>query len=302
MEGQRRIGSLIWPLVLVGLGVVLLLNNLGMLDWSVWEMILRLWPVLIIGFGLELLIGRRSIWGSLLAALMVVAVLAGAVVLFRNPAAGPAAATETISQALEGAERGEVTIDFGVGRLTVDEGAADDMLVEGTAVLGRGQRLIDEGWVVSGVAYYSIRSEESGAAWLGGRMGDRREWTLHLNPHIPLSLTVRSGVGESRLDLSGLQVTDLEIKSGVGQLVVVLPSQGRLRVSVDSGVGELILQVPQTMAVRMEVDGGLGQVSLPSDFEREDGVYLSPAFGSSQNRADIQVDGGVGRIVMEWLR
>ncbi len=299
MEGQRRVGSLVWPLVLIGLGVVLLLNNLGMLDWSVWEMILRLWPVLLIGLGLELLIGRRSVWGSLLAALMVLAVLAGAVFLFRSPGR-TAGTTETVSQALGGAERGEVTIDFGVGRLTVDAGAAGDMLVEGRVTLAAGQRLISEGRVAGGVAYYRIGSEDSGAAWLGGAAGERREWALHLNPTVPLALTLRSGVGETRLDLSGLQVTDLEIHSGVGQVVVLLPGQGRVRVSVDAGVGELVLRVPRSMAVRMEVDGGLGQVSVPTDFEREDEMYLSPGFDTSQDRADIQVDGGVGRIVVEW--
>ncbi len=300
MEGPRRVGSLVWPLVLVGLGVVLLLNNLGMLDWSVWEMILRLWPVLIIGFGLELLIGRRSVWGSLLAALLVVALLVGAIYLFRLPAAGAGGSTESISQPLAGAERGEVEVEFGVGRLTVGAGAGVGQLVEGRVVLARGQRLVSEGRVADGVAHYRIGSEDSGTAWLGGGMGERREWTLHLNSSIPLALTLHSGVGETRLDLSGLLVTDLEIDSGVGQVVAVLPAQGRVRVAVEAGVGEMVLRVPRSMAVRMQVDGGLGQVSVPSDFVRQDKVYLSPDFTTAQHRADIEIDGGVGRIVVEW--
>lgn len=301
MEGERRVGSLIWPLVLIGLGVVLLLNNLGMMDLSVWEFVLRLWPVVIIGFGLELLFGRRSVWGSLVAALVVMAILAGAVVLLRSPVEGAVGATETIVQALDGARRGEVTIDFGVGRLTVEDGASEHMLVEGRATLGRGQRLVSEGRVTGGVAYYDLRSEESGTVWLGGWTGDRREWTLQLSPRIPLSLRLRSGVGETRLDLTDLQVTDLEINSGLGQVVVVLPAQGRVRVSVDSGVGELVLRVPKTMAVRMEVESGLGQVLVPADFEREDGVYLSSGFASTRDHAEIRIEGGVGRIVVEWL-
>ncbi len=60
-SGSR--GSLVGPAVLVGLGIILLLNNFGALPWSVWETIFRLWPVLVIGVGLDLLIGRRSIWG-----------------------------------------------------------------------------------------------------------------------------------------------------------------------------------------------------------------------------------------------
>jgi hypothetical protein len=61
-DDRRR--SLVGPVILIGLGVVFLLNNLGVLAWSVWEVILRLWPILLVAAGLDLLLGRRSIWGS----------------------------------------------------------------------------------------------------------------------------------------------------------------------------------------------------------------------------------------------
>jgi hypothetical protein len=46
--------------ILIGLGVVFLLNNPGILNWSVWDVIFRLWPVLLIAAGLDILIGRRA--------------------------------------------------------------------------------------------------------------------------------------------------------------------------------------------------------------------------------------------------
>lgn len=299
MEGQRRVGSLIWPLVLIGLGVVLLLNNLGMLTWSVWEMILRLWPVLIIGFGLELLIGRRSVWGSLLVALLIVAVLAGAVYLFNSPAATTGLTTEAVSQPLGDAKRGEVTIQFGVGRLIVDAGAAGDQLVEGTAVLGRGQRLISEGRVSAGVAYYRIDSEDTGTFWFPAQGADRRQWTLHLNPDVPLALTLRNGVGEATLDLADLQVADLDVTSGVGRVSIVLPSRGQVRVAVEGGVGEIVLTLPSSMAARIRVDAGLTQVDVPTGFIQEGDVYTSPGFDTAEDRVEIEIDGGIGRIVVE---
>ena len=67
MEGKTRRGGLVGPIILITLGVVFLMNNLGVLDWSVWVVIFRLWPVLLVAAGLDLLLGRRSVWGSLLA-------------------------------------------------------------------------------------------------------------------------------------------------------------------------------------------------------------------------------------------
>jgi len=68
MEQRRWRGSLVGPIILIGLGIVFLLNNLGLLSWSVWEVILRLWPILLIAIGLDILLGRRwaccsSPWG-----------------------------------------------------------------------------------------------------------------------------------------------------------------------------------------------------------------------------------------------
>ena len=40
-------GGLVGPAILIGAGVVLLMNTLGLWPWSVWWMVLRLWPVLL---------------------------------------------------------------------------------------------------------------------------------------------------------------------------------------------------------------------------------------------------------------
>ena len=53
MSERKRRSSLIGPTILIGLGIVFLLNNMGILDWNVWEVIFRLWPVLIIAAGLS---------------------------------------------------------------------------------------------------------------------------------------------------------------------------------------------------------------------------------------------------------
>ncbi|MFQ5812923.1 MAG: LiaI-LiaF-like domain-containing protein [Anaerolineae bacterium] len=65
-EPKRRV-SLVGPVILIGLGVIFLLSNMGLLAWSVWEVIFRLWPILLVALGLEIILSRLSAWGSLLA-------------------------------------------------------------------------------------------------------------------------------------------------------------------------------------------------------------------------------------------
>ena len=51
-----RATTLLGPVVIIGIGVVLLLNTTGVLDWGIWGQIGRLWPVAVILLGASLLL------------------------------------------------------------------------------------------------------------------------------------------------------------------------------------------------------------------------------------------------------
>jgi hypothetical protein len=52
--------SWFWPLFLVLLGFLLLLNNFDIISWSIWNSLFRFWPILLIFSGLEILLGRSK--------------------------------------------------------------------------------------------------------------------------------------------------------------------------------------------------------------------------------------------------
>lgn len=60
-------------LVIILIGVILLLNNLNILGWSVWNNLLKLWPLLLISLGISFIFRRRLSWlGPLLILLGVI--------------------------------------------------------------------------------------------------------------------------------------------------------------------------------------------------------------------------------------
>ena len=83
LDRPLRPRRILGPLVLIGIGVLFLLGNLGLPAWRFWETLLYLWPVLLIAAGLELLVGRRAPWAGWLIALIAVGVLLGGMLL--NP-------------------------------------------------------------------------------------------------------------------------------------------------------------------------------------------------------------------------
>lgn len=57
----RSRGSLIFPLILIIIGLVFLLNNIGALPGDFWDSLILFWPVLLILFGLDAIYRREGI-------------------------------------------------------------------------------------------------------------------------------------------------------------------------------------------------------------------------------------------------
>ncbi len=298
MNEQKRRSGLIGPTILIGLGIVFLLNNMGVLDWNVWEVIFRLWPVLLIAAGLDFLIGRRSIWGSLLALVLTLAVFAGALWLFgAGIGIGQALATEEVRQDLGGATQARVAIEPGVGTLRVHALPESANLVEGLIRLGKGERATREFSVEGETATFTLQSEGASVPFVGG-WGDERTWDLGFNPDVSLWLEISLGVGESDVDLTGLTVSDLDVSLGIGQTTVILPDEGDFQAKIDGAIGQTIVVIPAGLAARIRVDTGLAGSQLPGNYQRQDDVYTSPGYGSAENRVDLEVSQAIGNVTI----
>jgi hypothetical protein len=282
-RGSRR-GGLIGPAILIGLGIVFLLNNLGILSWSIWETLLRLWPVLLVAAGLDLILGRLSIWGSLLALALTLAVL-GAALWLSGTGAGSAQAarSEEISQPLGEVEKAELTIDPGIGRLHIEAALDSPNLVEGTLGLARREELAKDFTMQGQRAIFILRTEQASfgpfmTGWVGQRL-----WDLQLSPRVPLRLKVELGL-------------DLEL--GLGQTVVTLPEEGRFDARIEGAIGQTVVVIPESLAAEVRLDTGITGRQLPDDYRCADDVCTSPGYDTADHRVDLEVGQAIGNLVI----
>lgn len=64
-KGSIYRGSLVTPIILITIGVVFLLENLGYISGDVWDVILKLWPLLLISIGFDLFLQGKGITGPI---------------------------------------------------------------------------------------------------------------------------------------------------------------------------------------------------------------------------------------------
>ena len=329
----------IWAFILIALGVIWLLFEAKILSGANLAVLFRLWPIVLIAFGLELLFGRSSRMISLAigAATIVLLLLLMAV----GPALGlaPSAEVKTAqySELVGEATSAQVNLDLSVGKATVQALSDSDKLIDADLrYVGDVNFKVTNSGSEKAVVLNAKNDSVQWFNFLGlslnsGQDENDLRWNIGLSPNLPLDLRLSGGVGESTLDLSGLQLTRLSYNSGVGDTTVSLPGSGSYSVdfnggvgklavnfaegaavnaNVDAGVGEITLDVPDDAPVRLKADGGLGGINVPANFIRvsgednglnRNGEWESASYSSADDNARITIDfnGGVGSLTVK---
>ena len=315
------------PTFSIGLGAILLANNLNLLTWDSWMSILRLWPVFIIAIGFEIFIGRKNVWLSAIGVGASISLLAlglwlsdGTIGSENFPRTGSVVLSEEIEQPLGRAESAQIRIDSSVGELSVDSLSNDDNLIEGM-IYSVEQEVISQDYEMDGdeISYYLGSDwETSGPNSFSGLDKQKLSWDLNLTEEIPLDLNISLGVGESDLDLSDLQITDLDISIGVGQTIIelpegeydayveggvgqttiTLPDEGQITLDVEGGVGEILIYIPEDIAVKIYVDRGIAGLTIPSGYNQNEDVYTSPNYDEDGDYLKLYLEQGIGNVAI----
>lgn len=295
LDGLYRREGVVGTTFLIGLGVIFLTANLGLLNVNVWRMVFSLWPVLLIAIGFDLIIRRRSVWLSLMALLLVLAILAGSLWLAgARISQEQTLVGEKIQQALPNASHARLVLELGAGNVRLYPLTRGDNLVMGKVSLGRGGEVFQDFSQGGDTAVFTLRN--SGIGLFIGR--DTWSWDLGLSPRLPLDLELSLGAGNAELDLRGLQVEQLDVNMGVGKTTVTLPEAGQFEASVNSAIGQIAIIVPRQMALRVQSNTALANVNVPPGFRKEDGVCISPRYNTAVNRVDLEVGMAIGNITI----
>ena len=322
---QRNYRSLFWPILLIGVGIIWLLTNLGVIQPSNLVSVLRLWPLLLIVVGLDLLIGRKSpLVGGLIGLAAVAAVV---VILLFGPSLGiraPAGTrTETFTDPIGQAASANITLDLAERHTRISDLTDTTNLIDAT--------LTHTGTIdfsTTGTSQREIRlrqvQEPGDCALMDLAPGD---WEIGLSPNLPLSLTIDGGSGSGEFDFSKLNLTGLSMDMGSGSSIISLPAvtspyqadiasgSGSIKINLaagspvslrlDSGSCSVNIRLPADAAVRVEVqDDGSGSLNLAGGLDqisgdRETGVWQTSGYETAAVKIQIVLaDRGSGSITI----
>jgi len=295
----------IWPLILIFIGGVFLLENMGYLPPNFWLNLWRLWPVVLVLIGVELLLAHRMPWLALVGLAAVVLVVGAFWINMGTPRSSDAGYTTTSQTNLEGANQAAVTLRFGAGGLTLgpilqpqpDQLAS--MTFQGPQQLAPQPRYT----VSNGVGQLEYVTNPGGGPgffpFVDGR-SDAAQMDLTLTPNVPItSLNIQTGATDARLDLSNLRVSALQISIGAATTWLRFPEAAGLTTAhISGGASTLTIEIPQGVAAQIQLRGGLSTVNVDqSRFPQvSDNLYRSSNYDTASNKVDLSIETGVTTI------
>ncbi len=202
---------------------------------------------------------------------------------------------EQVSIDLQGADEASLKLSHGAGRIVLGAGGTSPgQLLSGTFTGGVKHNAHKSGSRLDA----HLEARPTFPPFFGGSRG--MEWKINLNREVPLTLRLETGASQSELDLRDLRVTDLKISTGASKTDIILPANaGMTTVKVEMGAASLDVVVPGGVAARIRAEQGVSAIEVDTArFPYSNGIYESTDFSSAENKVDIMIQAGVGRVVV----
>jgi hypothetical protein len=319
-------GLLGWGVFFIVTGAVPLAVRNGMLDPARLNGAFDLWPLVLVGIGLGLLLAgtKAAILGGLVVAvtcgIMAGSLLAGATAFGFGTAAGAcglgsASGAGDAFETRQGSFTGpaDVRIRMRCGSITGSSGAGPGWMVAGTASPGLAPD------IAQSEALLTVTAPSGGGPTLGAAAA---HWDVTLPDAVALDLEVGVDAGSAGLGLDRSQVTRLDVSvnagdariglredtalvsldasANAGAVTLDLPSAPfRGRISVNLGSAEVCLPPGTALRVRAD-DVSLGSTNLAArDLVQQGSTWTTPGFAAAPVKVELDVSVNLGSFTLD---
>lgn len=209
-----------------------------------------------------------------------------------------------------GDEPTDVDLVFGAGTLEIGAGTPDYLLtgVYQYNVIDWAPEITQEGNALT------IRQGGDRDKWGIPSGNVRNRWNLAFSPHTPLSVNVRAGAGDGRLDFTGLQISQLDVDVGAGSFTLLFEEPNPVpmdHMTLDTGASKIeVVGAGNASPETLRLQGGVGDMALDltGNWIRSSDITIRAGAGTlrltlpSDVGVEIETRGGLTNVEAYGLR
>lgn len=305
--------KIFWGILLVFIGVIFLLENFGIIDFS-WYYAWRFLPIILILIGVNILLSRSNPKVGLVATTLITVIALG-VITYMGLQKGNDRSQwnwtysddnndELDSDSLNNTEMSssyEEDYDpkYKTAKLNVRGGASAFELRSGT------DKLFEANLNQTKSRYYLKKTETDSSAVLdfnaknknGNYSFNNEEFddvVMMLNTQPLWDISLYFGAGKADFDLSNHKIKNIYLKGGAAEFQVKLGDlYSNVNLTAETGVAEVKIEVPETVGCQIKTSTGLSSKDFEGFTKKGDGTYETANYSSATKKINIVLKGGL---------
>lgn len=285
-------------LILIGIGILFLLRNMGIIHWWTIGSLLRFWPLILVVIGINIIFRNHPVvttitWVAFFAIVVGFAIANPAQPPWNNMMRGNASEPTDISIPMESnLDEAVLKLSTGAMKLKMEAGDQELLLVEDFPFEPE-IKLND----VNNGRKKEISISTSSINIIGPN-DEYRESLIQLNKNVRWDIEAKLGAAASEMDLRELDFENISMEVGAGDFKLLLPqTESDSQITINAGASQVVLELPRDVNARIEANNVLSQTSIDGRHWNQQGdVYYSKSYDGSKPVVDIDVTMGVGRV------
>ncbi len=300
--------NVLWGLILVIIGVLFILKNLGYIYFS-WHNFFRLWPLILVFIGISILPVKTGVK----VILALITLMVGLAIAFWAPSDrnswfdfSPFSHDRDYTEDNSWSDSEQVIAeaydnDVSEALLKFDAAAGNFTIKQSTDQLFEFSKYGNVGKY-----HYSIQDQdgrkEINIGLDGGRIRKlklKNDVNIKLNENPVWDLSVDVGAADVNLDLSQFKVKKIDIDGGAASIYVKIGTRSdQTELNIDSGATSLELHVPESFACEVNTNMILSSKNMPGFNKVADGTYVTDNFTDNTKNIVIRIEAAVSSLTI----
>ncbi len=304
-----------WPVLLIAIGLLFILNNFGVLDFG-WHMLWNLWPLILVFWGIAIL-PVRDVYKSI----AVIIVLAFTITFFNrltddgpwrwihidkgsswewdedendDEDSGKSYSEQNLTVPYDSAvNKGVLNLDAAAGNFKIGALTGDFLSFEKKGDIGDYSMTTED---LDGTK--TIRLSLENSHYRGKIRHNKIHLGLNEKPEWDLDLSV--GAADMELDLQNHRMGDINIDAGASSIEVKLGDRSPLtRLTLNAGASSIKVKVPLSAGCQIKSESFMISREFKGFEKKGNRTYQTPGFDTASSKIYIDVQTAVSKIKVD---
>ncbi|HZK00175.1 MAG TPA: DUF5668 domain-containing protein [Tissierellaceae bacterium] len=280
--------------ILIVIGVLLLLINLGYLSFDIFFSLFNLWPLILIAIGINIIFKNdRTVslitWGLFFVIIIIYAIFTqgasdsniGSSLSFDN----------IIIEKHPETKYGELDLEIGASKLSFDSTDQDLLTadIRGRQVDYREDHKNNYETAIIDIETRTFRTTKA--------QNINSEYNFYINEDVIWDMNFNMGAISGELNLEDIPVRNLDLDSGAVDLTFILGNKHDLDFEIDTGASDLSFIFPRDVGLKIKMDIALSDTNI-NDLAliRKGDYYISQNYDDADVVINLDIDMGIGNI------